>query len=289
MEGERQSPDFNSPTGENPQVFIDIRSKKEKLVSALILLTVAVAIVVGVYQLTRITQKPFLLLAKNQQNTEQTTATCPGGDCSVRQQVAEILALKAKDTDADGLSDYEEINTYNTSPYLADTDSDGYNDKEEIAAGYDPNCPGKKSCANETQAETAAVGQNQTTNNQAALAQLEIPESQYQVIRDFLLSSGVSQTEVNQLSNDDLLTIYYYLMQQSETAGAGGASDESTVQTAAAPSSLTDLQNLSGAQIRTLLLNEGAPSDMLSQLSDEELRQVFLQKLNEQLNTNSSQ
>ncbi len=47
------------------------------------------------------------------------------------------------DTDADGLSDYAELNQYHTSPILADTDGDTYNDKVELDNGYDPNGPGR--------------------------------------------------------------------------------------------------------------------------------------------------
>jgi len=45
--------------------------------------------------------------------------------------------LKA-DTDGDGLSDYEEVNTYFTDPTRADTDGDGVGDQEEIIAGTNP-------------------------------------------------------------------------------------------------------------------------------------------------------
>ena len=42
------------------------------------------------------------------------------------------------DTDADGLSDEEEINRYGTDPNRAETDGDGQNDGTEVAAGSDP-------------------------------------------------------------------------------------------------------------------------------------------------------
>src|SRR3989338_1307426 len=46
------------------------------------------------------------------------------------------------DTDADGLFDYEEVNTYRTDPVRADSDGDGYSDGIEIKNGYNPNGPG---------------------------------------------------------------------------------------------------------------------------------------------------
>ena len=54
--------------------------------------------------------------------------------------------LDPLDSDSDGLSDYDEINIYHTSPYLPDSDSDGISDYDEIMAGTDPNCPTGKVC-----------------------------------------------------------------------------------------------------------------------------------------------
>lgn len=51
-----------------------------------------------------------------------------------------------KDTDLDGLTDFDELNLYFTSAYLEDTDSDGKLDSEEIETGTDPNCPEGKEC-----------------------------------------------------------------------------------------------------------------------------------------------
>ncbi len=43
------------------------------------------------------------------------------------------------DSDLDGVTDKEELQTYNTNPTLADTDEDGMTDGNEIAYGTDPN------------------------------------------------------------------------------------------------------------------------------------------------------
>ncbi len=61
-------------------------------------------------------------------------------------QKEQIEALKTKDTDHDGLSDYDELYIYRTSPFLEDSDSDGISDKAEIERGTDPNCPEGKTC-----------------------------------------------------------------------------------------------------------------------------------------------
>ncbi len=43
-----------------------------------------------------------------------------------------------KDSDSDGITDYDERVLYKTDPYSADTDKDGFNDGIEIAGGYNP-------------------------------------------------------------------------------------------------------------------------------------------------------
>ncbi len=53
--------------------------------------------------------------------------------------IKERIGDKAiKDGDNDGLSDYDEVNLYNTDPFSADTDGDGFIDSTEILSGYDP-------------------------------------------------------------------------------------------------------------------------------------------------------
>ena len=74
-------------------------------------------------------------------------------DARVNKIVAEykVLAVKVealivervgadvfKDSDSDGLSDYDERTLYNTDPYSADSDGDGFIDGAEVAQGYDP-------------------------------------------------------------------------------------------------------------------------------------------------------
>jgi hypothetical protein len=54
--------------------------------------------------------------------------------------------LKTQDSDGDGISDYDEIHIFRTSPFLEDSDSDGVNDGDEIAQSSDPNCPKGRVC-----------------------------------------------------------------------------------------------------------------------------------------------
>lgn len=63
------------------------------------------------------------------------------------QEAQEIEEQKKRDTDEDGINDYEELAVYKTSPYLSDTDSDGVDDAQEVRLGKDPTCPEGQNCA----------------------------------------------------------------------------------------------------------------------------------------------
>ncbi len=56
----------------------------------------------------------------------------------IKERVGDAIT---KDTDKDGLSDYDEVSIYKTDPLVADTDNDGYIDGAEILSGYNPTDP----------------------------------------------------------------------------------------------------------------------------------------------------
>lgn len=60
---------------------------------------------------------------------------------SNKEEISLGTSPNSADTDSDGLSDYDEINTYNTDPLKADSDEDTLSDGDEIAIGLDPNDP----------------------------------------------------------------------------------------------------------------------------------------------------
>lgn len=50
----------------------------------------------------------------------------------------EMMLLKERDSDGDGLSDYDEKYNHGTDHFAVDTDGDGISDGEEVASGTDP-------------------------------------------------------------------------------------------------------------------------------------------------------
>lgn len=138
---------------------------------------------------------------------------------------------KKKDTDGDGLSDYDERKVYRTSPYLRDSDSDGEPDNIEIAKGTDPNCPKGETCAAAIAGTEVATGTGpgivppsaQTQGLVPGVSPL-MPERDPAAIREFLRQSGVSEAELSNYTDADLLQAYD---ESSAQFGAGDAPEDS--------------------------------------------------------------
>lgn len=189
---------------------------------------------------------PSARRANANSNTNTTTA------------VAELSKLRDKDTDSDGIDDYTELFSSNTSPYLKDSDSDGQDDKAELSKGTDPNCPAGKNC----------TGSAILTTPTDASGDLS-PD----FLRQALKQAGVAQTTLDALSDDDLRRLYQdVLNENSETSNNNTNSDTVT--------SLEELNNLSAAEIRQLLIESGVEASTLESVDDATLRQIFLEGLN---------
>ena len=137
------------------------------------------------------------------------------------------------DTDTDGLSDYDEMYVYGTSPYLEDTDSDGISDAEEIKKGSDPNCPEGGNCLAtidfEAQSSAATAPDNsagtiteESETGDASLGEITISETASEAelrralsgeidaasLRALLLEGGADAEMLSQISDEDLIASY---------------------------------------------------------------------------------
>jgi hypothetical protein len=136
--------------------------------------------------------------------------------------------LTKLDSDSDGLNDFDEINVYQTSPYLEDSDSDGFNDKEEILNNTDPNCPAGTVC---TQITTESSGGTTTASSLEALDDTLSAEDQAAqdmlsgksdpaVLRKLLLDNGMDKASLDKISDADLLASYQESLKNQAAAQA---------------------------------------------------------------------
>lgn len=162
-----------------------------------------------------------------------------GDQVSLQQEDSEE-SLRAKDTDGDGLSDWDELYFYKTSPYLEDSDSDGFTDKQEIDNEKDPNCPVGRDCDSSGIVEGDADVVN--------------PGSKAD-------DSDSLNTLMDQLNVDQNLS-------QPGQAGAGAAE---------MPAELKAIfgSNMDAATLRQTLLQYGMKKEALDKISDEQLMQSY--------------
>lgn len=152
----------------------------------------------------------------------------------------ENLDLKLIDTDGDGISDWDELFIYGTSPYLADTSGDGISDYDAIFVhGIDPLCPRGEDCYGEShqydiERETNLLDSGDFLNQgmsdfsflleslvdiddellEELLGDDDIPENlrpdqvKPDDLRKMLLENGLSQEEVDRFSDEDLINLY---------------------------------------------------------------------------------
>lgn len=249
------------------------RSSAEQQISRRSLWFVSVlgvtALILGGIQLQRTVQNPFSAVPK------QSTTQKP-------EEVA-LLELQAKDTDGDGITDYDELYSFNTSPYIADSDSDAVNDRDEVNRGTDPNCPEGKTCGVLTNANTPA-NVNAATNAGATNTAGATGNPTAAQIREALLASGVSKTDLDAIDDATLLTSYQSALSEEETTNANAASVNSTAN-ANVP---TDLENLTAPQIRQLLISNGVDAATLSSYDDATLIAVYQQALKEESSTTNA-
>ncbi len=135
--------------------------------------------------------------------------------------------LSKIDSDGDGLSDYDETNIYNTSPYLEDSDSDGINDKQEVAQGTDPNCPEGKIC---NAVEVAPVASSSDISGNVTPLETPVLSGEASIVpgvgnevtpatlRQILLQNGYDQATLDKISDEDIMKSYLEAVQQSSNA-----------------------------------------------------------------------
>jgi hypothetical protein len=136
------------------------------------------------------------------------------------QENAKKQKAKMSDTDSDGLSDYDELYIFGTSPYLLDSDSDGYADMAEVQGGQDPNCAQGSTCeADDAPQQTATVVPQvpQEKSNDSAIKDmiLQLQSVSVDQMRELLVESGAPQADVDALTDDQVTALYQSALEKA--------------------------------------------------------------------------
>jgi len=223
--------------------------KVNRLLAAAILIFGLAAIGLGFFQFKYNIAKPFW----------------PKSPSDVAQiDKEDLLGLRQKDTDQDGLSDYDELYLYGSSPYLSDSDSDGVSDQQEVILGTDLNCPEGQNCF-----ALWGDGSGSTGSDPADL--LLSGDLEASQLRQLLQQAGMSEAELANFSNEELVATFEAVLDQ------GQVGSEQPSQSVTLP--VTQVEDLTPNQVRQLLAEAGVEKDILEQITDAELMDLVKETL----------
>jgi len=229
------------PEGNGARLLLE-RSKKhltreERVAFGFIAVCGVGAVIFGGLSFFSNVKKPFLI-----------SYTGPRYVTSAEKESEQTALQRITDTDEDGISDYDELNIFSTSPYIADSDSDGKLDGSEILEGGDPNCATGKTCASteliqsgvdsaflNAQAPQAPEAAVPTLNDAVSVLQ-DLPVAE---VRQLLEKSGVEADQLAQLSDEQVMALYQEALGQAAAelknsdVSTGGA--EETAQATTTP------------------------------------------------------
>ena len=196
-------------------------SKKEKWTLGILCFLGVGILVFGFSNISAKLKVPLFPMGEDSENVVQ-------AELNLTENYGSVDELKTKDSDNDGLPDYDELYFYGTSPYLEDTDSDGYTDDIEIEQGQDPNCPQGKKCysssenASEEEAPDSGADLRESLNFpnfseflgagsediDPILMGLLSGEATAEDLRKILIQGGIPEEEVNKIDDKTLIDTY---------------------------------------------------------------------------------
>lgn len=201
----------NDSGGEKP--------KARKTVIVLFAFFAVFLIFFSLRQLKNNIYSPFSFMNEDEENISEAES-----------DLAAKYRLQDMDTDGDGLSDYDEIYVYGTSPYLADTDSDGISDYDEIVQNTDPLCPEGQDCyglddsfvVSPNDFPDSDIKDSEDTNDLELENNEEFEiiegiisgEVDASILRKLLLDNGFEEEDLNQISDEELKSIYFEIVSE---------------------------------------------------------------------------
>lgn len=192
-----------------------------------------------------------------------------------QEELAKLMGMKEKDTDGDGLNDFDESYLYGTSAYLADSDSDGFNDKQEIESGNDPNCPVGKTCPKieEGSPGAAPLPQELLGSPPPALGGILGGQASAEEVRNALRQAGMNEESLSKLDDQTLLELYQETLKETSRATLGANANTSLPANVNAASLTPD-------QLRELLRQAGVDEATLKSVDDATLMKIFQEMVN---------
>lgn len=115
-------------------------AKEQKISAGILAVCGIIALVLSVERLQSTIRDPFTVSRENIESAKRKLD-------NLNPTEREEEEARRRDTDGDGLSDYDEQQLFQTSPYLRDTDGDGALDNVELALSQNPNCAQGETCA----------------------------------------------------------------------------------------------------------------------------------------------
>lgn len=204
-------------------------TKEQKVAFVLLVFLGLGGLVLGFFSFGANIRRPFdIQLAKSAAEEPYLTLT--------EREEKEKEDQKTRDTDSDGLSDYDELYVFRTSPYITDTDSDGIDDKAEVYAGNNPNCPEGKTCSGvsgDTSGTSSAasdlVGSLSDSPFARDLSQYDFQsEADIQAfvksitvdeIRSALANAGVAQEQLDAITDEQLQALFEQTISSASESG----------------------------------------------------------------------
>lgn len=194
---------------------------------AVILLSLVACGIIGVWiwQFENRINSPFRLSPEDKILAEE----------AAKKKTEEETINRTKDTDKDGLTDYDETNIYGTSPYLEDTDGDNISDFDEVRIGSDPLCAEGSDCSLFTSDKTDNLGDaaEEVSQNPAEKVEDDLlikalsGDGNAETMRQILLQAGASKEEVDLISDEDLMNMYMEILSVQNPAATFTATTSS--------------------------------------------------------------
>lgn len=190
-----------------------------------------------------------------------------------------VEALHYRDTDRDGLTDFEEIYIYGTSAYLADTDGDGVNDKDEILQGKNPICAEGSVCDKKS-AEVSPIKNLENwikdPESQGSLFDVSTILNDPEQIKLLLISSGVDANLLTGFTEEEILELGQEIFTSEDFQTAMNIQMSNISKGVTSTTSLNKEEIFADINLlRNMILETGyVDKEALDKLTDEEVKKA---------------